>query len=353
MNSKLYLRFWLFFLFSLLCVLSFSVSLYKFNSLKTKKESLKKTIKLDSFVILNKLNKKLDFFIDSIEQIKLKESLSANHPFLKLITLQKSKIEKIYLNPSAKVEIKAIELQKIIDSNFSLSTSAKNLKIQFKKIKYKDKSYIILIYLSDKDTKDIVFFKDSKPFKLSPLKKGNIHFITVTNKNKFIFYETKLKKYHREKILESFFKNNKTSNSKYITIKAKKKSPSQIYYLNKWTNTNLYLISFLENSNDISNIFFPNLKYQWILTLIFILFCISLFLFWFYLSSLISAYSFLKSALISFSKNGNLPLPPNSKNFLLYFYNNRISFLNKKKENKLEEKIENKSFTKIIKNALE
>ncbi|MCY4321026.1 MAG: ATP-binding protein, partial [Bdellovibrionaceae bacterium] len=48
-----------------------------------------------------------------------------------------------------------------------------------------------------------------------------------------------------------------------------------------------------------------------------------------------------------------LPLPPNSKNFLLYFYNNRISFLNKNEENKLEEKTENKSFQSLIKNEVE
>ena len=350
MNSKLYLRFWLSFLFSLLCVLSFSINLYKFNSLKTKKEFLKQNVKSDSLFVLSELNKKLKFLINSIDEIKQKESMPSNHPFSKLITLQKNKIEKTYLNLSSEVKITENEIQKIVDAILASSTSSKKLKIQFKKIKHKGNSHIVLIHLSDKGVQDIAFFKNKKSFfKIPPLKRTNIHFTTVTSKNDFIFYETKLKKYRRAQVLESFVKNNKTSNSKYISIKAKKKSPAQIYYLHKWTNTNLYLISYLKNSTGISQfVFLPTVKYKWTLVLIFILFCISLFLFWFYLSSLISAYSFLKLALTSFSEGEKLPLSPPSKNFLLYFYNNRISFLNKKEDKKLEEKTEDKSFQSLI-----
>ncbi|MCZ0932448.1 MAG: HAMP domain-containing sensor histidine kinase, partial [Oligoflexia bacterium] len=78
----------------------------------------------------------------------------------------------------------------------------------------------------------------------------------------------------------------------------------------------------------------------------------SLFALWLNVSSLYSAYVFLKSSLVSFSKNGLFPLPQ-FKSPLLYFYNNRLAVLNKKKpSNKLENQPESKTFQGLIRDEI-
>ena len=351
MNSKPYLRFWLSFTFCILCVFAFAFSLSKLNSLKTEKNSLKQVIKLDSLLLLSRLDEKLDFLIDRMEQIKLKGVLLPNSPFSKLITLHKNQIESFYLeSPSEIKEINLAQLQKIIDSNLSLITSAKKDEIQFKKIKENNKSHFILIRSIAKDKQEIAFFKrNTRFFKLSQSKEKGIQFVTVTKNNNIFFYDTKIKKLRRAQLLESLLKAS-SDTSKYMAVKNKKKSDTELYYLRKWKKTNLYLISQLKKSALISkSVFFEKLKYKWTLILTFVLFCVSAFAFWFYLSSLVSAYNFLKSVVISFSENGKFPLSP-PKNPLLYFYNNRNTLLAKKEQiSELTDKPENESFQSLIK----
>ncbi|MCZ0932868.1 MAG: ATP-binding protein, partial [Oligoflexia bacterium] len=354
MDSKLYLRFWLSFAFCLFCVFIFAFSLSQSRSLKKEKNFLKQNIKLDSLLYLNQLNKKLEFLIAGINQIKQEGIIPTQSHLSALLLIHQSKIEKIYLESTANSQTDELtKLTKIIETSQLHINPADKPKIQFKKIKEDNKNYFILIRAVSKDKQEIAFFKNNSSFfKIPALKNEGSHFVATDSKNNIIFYNVKIKRHRRDQLLERFLK---TGASKYITIKNKKKSDTDLYYLHKWEKTNLYLISQLKNSALISkSAFFAKQKHSRILILTFIvLFCCGLYLFWLELSSLALAYTFLKSAIISFSKEGVFPLSQ-SKNPLLYFYNNRNILLNKKKlSDEGTDKSADKTFQTIIRAELE
>ena len=337
-------------------------------------------IKINSLLLLSQFNEKLSFLKSHIEQTKQTGSILPKSPFSKLILLHQNQIEKIYDIRSEKPD--ELSLQKeAINSDSSDRASRKQSKIQFQKrkelkgqlkeiidslplnqvsrdkiyftkIKENNKSYLVGIHRFNKDWKSAVFFKNNSDFfKFDPSKDTDIYFTTVTANNYMAFHNKILKKKRRSQLLESLLKTSSDS-SKYITIKNKKTSDIDFYYLSQWEKTNLYLISQFKNSVFISSVFSAKMKYTWVLVLTFVLFCLSLFAFWLNLSSLISAYAFLKSAVISFSNNRLFPLSQ-SKNPLLYFYNNRSAILNKKEPLAEEQdKPEDTTFQGLIKSEI-
>ena len=354
MASKFYLRCWLSFAFCLVCVFIFAFALSQSSSLKKEKDFSKQALKLDSLLYLNQLNKQLEFLIDNMNQIKQEGVIPSQSPLFALFLIHQRKIETAYLESSSNSESKELaELSKVIETNQLYINSADKPKTQFKKVKDDSKNYTILIRAISTDKQEIAFFKNNSPiFKMPYLKNKDSYFVTADHKNNIIFYNAKIKKSSRVQLLDRFLK---TSSSKYITIRNKKKSDTDLYYLQKWRKTNLYLISQLKNSNRISkSAFFERGGRSWILALtFFVLFCLSLYLFWMELSFLVSAYSFLQSAVISFSKIGSFPLSQ-SKNPLLYFYNNRHSLLNKKQlSEKLKSETEEKTFQSVVREELE
>ena len=370
-NSKSYLRFWLSLAFVLFSLFAFSFFLSKLNSLKERKDFLKQTIKLESLLLENQLNKKLSFLKSHIKRIKKEGLIPPDSPFLKLILLQEGQIEKIYLDSSSKIkssplttvknsdkatklktdplkEIHLSRLKKLIDE-IPLDKALKT-KIYFTNTKENEQSYLVGLSFVDKNRTEIMFFKKNiEFFNLDRSKNTNIYVTAVTDKNQTVFYNKILKKRQRSQVLESLLQ---TGSPKYITIRNSKKSGVNFYYLYKWKPTNLYLISQFKNSDFISKtVYSAEQKYFWILTASFIVFCFSLFVIWRYLSSLSSAYAFLKSAFISFSKDKIFPRPP-FKNPLLYFYNNRLGLLNKKESLKESQSNGGKSFQDLIRSEI-
>ena len=374
-NSKSYLRFWLSLALGSFSLFAFSFFLSKLNSLEERKNSLKQTIKLESLLLENQLNKKLGVLKSHIKQVKKEGFIPPESPLLKFILLQEDQIEKIYLDSSSKIkeessalttvknsdkakELKTDPLKEIHLSRLKKSALEVPLdkalkdktKIYFTKTKENDNSYLVGLSFLDKNRTEIMFFKRNiEFFKLDPSKNTNIYVTAVTDQNQTVFYNKILKKRQRSQVLQSLLK---TGSPKYITIKSSKNSGVNFYYLYKWKPTNLYLISQFKNSDFISKtVYSAERKYFWILTVSLIVFCLSLFVIWRYLSSLSSAYTFLKSAFISFSKDRLFPLPP-FKNPLLYFYNNRLAILNKKESLKESPNNGAKSFQDLIRSEI-
>ena len=349
-NKKLYLSFWAPFLLCLFWVFAFSFMLFHSKFLKKEDDFLKQTVKLNSFLILKQLNKKLEFLDNNIQQIKKEEKAPFQSPFSKLIVFHQNEIEKVYLaDPAYSKKTQSTDPLELI-SNSDLNTiQTHKLKYQFKKINKNNKSQFLFIKKKAKDRLEIAVFKaNSSFFKLPYLKDNNNAFVAVNNKNNIIFYNTQMKKSRIKKLIESFLK---TKTPTYITVNNKKQSKKEIYYLQKWESANLYLIS--QSHSAVSNFMFLKLsKSRGILTLIFILFFFSLLVYWFQFSYIISAYNFLKFSIISFCETRQFPFSQ-SKNPLLYFYNNRLELLNKQ-ETTFEQKdeVKGKTFQCIIKDEL-
>ena len=381
-TSNPYLKLWLSFALCLLCAFTFSFSLSQLDSLKTQKKLLKRSFKLNEALLLNELNKKLNFLKLHIEQIKQKELIPADSPLTQLIILHQNQIEKIYSNSlektekqkqlkshkknkaltaskktniqtSPKTEESLSQLKKII-TDIPLEKILKDkAQISFIKIKQQDKNQLIGLRLLDNNKKELLFFKKNNSFfKIAP-SNTNIYFTAVSNQNLVTFYNKMIKKSQRAQILKALTKKD-TKSSKYISIKSKRSSFTNFYYLSKWSPANLYLIIQSKNSAFISkSIFSKQTKYIWISSLATVLFFLSLFIFWLRLSSLFSAYSFLKSAVISVSNKESFPLSQ-SKNPLLYFYNNRTALLNKTEDTKdIKSESKNQTFQDLIKKELE
>ena len=189
MTTKFYLRLWIFFIFCVICVFAFSFILFKTHSLKKEKDSIKQTTKLDSVLLLNKLNSKLDFLLESIEKIKLEEMILPASPFSRLIILQKNKIKSLYLeSPHEIKQADVAQLQKIIDSSLPDTISSEKA-INFKKIQNNDKNYLVFIPPASQDTQEIAFLKKNHDFfKWSSSNKTDIQFAVITKKNDVIFY---------------------------------------------------------------------------------------------------------------------------------------------------------------------
>ena len=335
-------------------------------------------MRLNNFILLNELEKKLELLDNYIEQIKKKGVIPKDSPLEKLIIIDQKQIKKIYLadieatnlkninknvktvpplsskNKNLELSSKTTEslshLEKMI-TGITLDTERKDQsKIYFTKIKEQSKNYLVGIRFLDNKQKELLYFKKQSDFFKIQASNTNIYFITVTNKNQVVFYNKIIKKNQRSKILKSFIEQPPKS-SKYITVKSKTNSSAKFYFLNKWQTANLNLIIQSKNSNLISTLFSKQIKYTWVLALAVVLFFLSLFIFWHQLSTLSSAYNFLKSTLISFNESRQFPLD-SSKNPLLYFYNNRIADLNKKPAPLLKEESKNLSFQSLIKKEL-
>ncbi|MDE0092032.1 MAG: hypothetical protein OXN83_01955, partial [Oligoflexia bacterium] len=146
----------------------------------------------------------------------------------------------------------------------------------------------------------------------------------------------------------------KTDSPKHIILTNKKTAEKTLYYLQKWGKTNLYLISRASRKASLYDfVFSDSSKSILALTLVFVLFALSLLACWRQFFVMASSYKFLKSAFIFFSEYKYFP-SPQSKNPLLYFYNNRYALLNKKEQlEKEKDKAKTKSFQKIIEEELE
>ena len=376
-RSKLYLQIWLLFALALICACIFAFSLSQLNSLKTQERFLKHSFKLNELLLQNQLTKKLVFLKLHIKEIKEKEFIPPNSPLTQLISLHHKQIKKVYSTSSEKT----IEQKKPMSAQINIpltpskktktqtfSHTEKNLsqieqitadiplnktEVYFTKIKTQNKNQLLGVISLDKDQKELLFFKSGNSFFKMPLSNSDIYFTAANHQNLVVFYNKLIKKNRRTQILK-FLSKKELKSSKYISIKSKKNSSASFYYLSEWKPAGLYLMIQAKNSSFISQSAFTKQKvYIWVLTLTAVLLFFSLFAVWLKLSSLFSAYSFLKSAVISFSNKGQFPLSQ-SKNPMLYFYNNRTAFLNKKEENKeVKGQAKNQTFQSLIKKELE
>ena len=390
------LRFWLnlFFSFSI-CLLITALLGFALARIQQQPKNFtlfKRSVKLDSFLLLKQLNRKLDFLVDEAQKIQSRREISSGSPFFSLVISHQSQIEQIYsvesdplllndefkkagdlkksykkepdqkpvrqIKPSAPFVLKEDVIKELarLVLNESFPTA-----FHFKKVKYNEKNFTVLVHSFEENKKWLAFLKKNKQVLKWPLHsvkerpQQNKAFFAGNHKQIF-FHSEKFKPLKKQvvKSLEELSQNTSLS-GRYLTLH-KKSGHKQIYYLQKWERGGLFLV----NQKAFSLQGFPWLFFlskdtlfiSFALTgLIFILFFI---LFLSKIASLMSSYNFLKMAVLTFSKTGFFPPVKTLKNPWLYFYNNRFFILNKKREedeNK-DTKSGNTSFQDILRQEL-
>ena len=318
-------RFYLSFLFniavcfSILFILGFAVP--QIDRVKEKKELLKKTVKLDALTYISHLNTKLNLLENDIRTVLQKQKLSPLSPFSKLILFDKASSNPM-VYPQSSDDLELLELLDLENKSLFLSSNI----FHFEKMKWKNKQHSILIK-SDSSRLIIVFLKKSHLKKLQK-KLIAVSFAAFNENQDFFFYSIKpqdLGKKNSFKFINSFLKD---SSSKYITVKSKNKKKHFFYYLQEWKGTNLLFIV----KKDIYPDFFDFLMSEKQITYLILFFALAILAFFIFLSYsktalIVKAYSFLKTAFISFSETGQFP-KASSKNPLLFFYRNRQELLN-------------------------
>ena len=381
MGSRFHFRFFLFLLGSFFIVFGLAWLSAQKIQVKQKKELLKVKLKGEAFSQMDVLNSQLYFlndFIDSLlKQIELENLSISNRPHFNLdkITYSGKSFDKSLKgdrasgnssagkrftgkrftgksvkNPSVSALFLKIfvfdeqdlklplysqtkeepELFKALD----LENKQKFLsqgKIYFEKMKWKGKSYHLLFQVAESQI--VVAFLKKSYFKLDQMKPQAKALFSSFNKNQDrFFYNTNLR--DSSKLINTFFKD---SSSKYITRKSKKNQT--LYYLQEWKGTNLLFVAKKERPLNFFTAFIEK-EWSFLLLMSLALFLLLLLFFILYskLSILFQAYSFLKTALLSYSETGSFP-EDSSKNSLLSFYRNRQEILNQitKQDSRLQE----------------
>lgn len=380
-------RFWpSFFLLSLLCFLSaflIGTSLFKLHSIKLEHSLLKQSLKLNSFLYLKQLNQKKNSLIEEIKNIQEKQKIPEESSFFALSF--NSQLEKKTNRRNKRRKTKKAKNQILFKKqNKALSqtqkTTQKKLRefvktislqdiprgLSLKIIKTPDREQKLILFsenLTD-DTYFLAFLKNKKYFKLPTTKEGlsnaKLTVLALNQQGEIFFHNQTAKIFQslaedsliQRSLKELFFKKNLTS--RYIEQK-KKKRLKALYYIQKWKEGDLWLVA---KADSFPSFFLSeNYFYLTIGILSFLIFCIFFLLFYFKFSSLVSAYEFLKMSFISFGKTNLFPPSHNTKNPLLYFYNNRLDFLNKKQkereESEQETKADSLTFQEIINQELD
>ncbi len=399
------LRYWLnFFIPVLICLLTVFFTgffLTKIQSIRFEQSSIKKSINLEGLLYLEHINKKLDFLIKEGEDIQNEGRISSDSPFSALVVFRPSQREKVYLSEDSlllsviqdqvkssvmgqaetestsqsKKEVEAIKkhssselkeeknLVKAIPS-FELErkaliylsrkviaeSSVKDFMFKEFKVAGKKQNFIIFIKSLVEGgqwlaflKKDTSFFKIESVF-LNTQERDNRDVFVVNSQGRLFFHNKTsglFKVLAKKSPVRKFLKDItiKSKNSSYLKS-YKKKGNQRIYFLHKWSEGDLFLIF----KSDYSNLFF-NLEdfYFPILMACLLVFCFVFAFFCLNFFRLAFAYRFLKQAILSFDKTDLFPVTDVPKNPLLYFYSNRRLFLNKRKEDKQDEKDESAS----------
>lgn len=353
--------FWLAFSVSFLLLFCAGFFLSGFYFLPLEQSLLKKTIKLDSLLYSKQLDRKLNFLIKEAQKIEYQKQISPRSPFFVFAI---SKPFAVYVDeqliPSPDKKNILAELSKLT------SSPALSEGFQLKKLKTfkNNQEFVIFVKAFDKNKRWLVFLKDNKSFfKLSSptikdKKFQSKEFFAVNTQGQVFFRDKGFKFFKKLSSKPSVWKSlkelskNQSLKGRYLKP-SKKTGSNEMYYLQKWDEGGLFLITKI---NFFSSILLSE-SFYWIICfsllagffILFIWLCFKFF-------SCVSAYQFLKMAFLSFTKTGVFPPTSNSKNPLLYFYNNRQVFLkDKNKEDPNNKKSESISLNlrEIIKQELE
>ncbi|MBC6415776.1 MAG: sensor histidine kinase [Bdellovibrionales bacterium] len=314
--------------FFILFIIGFGIA--QINQVKEKRKAFKNSIKLEALIHINFLNKKLVFLEDDMNSSLKQQQLSTD--ISKILVYDTKLNSKVY--PQEEEDQDLLEILNINDKKLFLSPKI----FYFEKIKWKNKTHVILI--KKEESQIILTFLNPSFFKNLQQKKQNISFSTFNKNQDKFFYTMKpqdLSKKNISKFIDFFLKE---SSSKHITLKSKRQKKQIFYYLQEWEGTNLLFVIKKEISFNFFEFLFISGKQYYVLFFFLLAFLFSsLFLFYSKFSFIVQAYSFLKTAFISFSEFNRFPKSP-SKNPLLFFYRNREELLNElsKKENLEEEK---------------
>lgn len=381
MNS----RFWFhFFIFTFICLLiAFLAGFFLTTTYSTELERalLKKSLKLESFSYLEQLNKRLDFLIREGERVQSEEKLPSDSPFFAFVVLSNlPQGEKVYVVESQiplnitdqKQNVSVAKKQFEEKSHFDLEKKKTLIELSrkaavepavegfwFKSLQATEQkqSFIVFIKSLGKNKRWIAFLKeDKKFFKLWPKEaKHKGREVFVINGQGKLFFHTKEKTLAKESsVWKSLKKISKKPFSKGKYLESHRKSGDKnMYYLQKWGKGDLFLISKAKFSLP----FFAwrDDSYLIALGVCFLIFCLFFSFFCLKLFRLLSAYDFLKKAILSFDKTNLFPIIDIPKNPLLYFYRNRSMFLNKKEEMDKNDKtkLASVNFQEIIRQELE
>lgn len=366
------------------------------RSVKLEQAVLKKSLKLESLLYLEWLDKQLDLLIKEGERIQSEEKILPDSPFFALVILHPSQEEKVYISEDQiqKQEASLAKEHTEKESSFKLENKdnpvdgkpsqlewekrktfvelAKKVVMEpvvegfwFKSLKTigQKQAFFVFVKSLDESGKWVAFLKKDKDFfKLQTFfttdKKYKNREVFIINSQGRLFFHTKKSKIfkiltRKSPVWKSLKELSEKKFSKEKYIKLYNKSGNQkIYYLQKWGKGDLFLISKV----NLSRLFFTwGDSYLVVLSVCFFIFCLVFVFFCARLFRLVSAYNFLKQAIVSFDRTNVFPVADIPKNPLLYFYNNRRLFLNKRNKENQSENIEWKSlnFQELIKQELE
>lgn len=390
--KKGYVNFWFWLSFSvsiLLCglMLFFAGFLTAKSQEVRLRESLnKKSVKIDNLLLRQKLDKKLDFLNQEIQKIKEQNGIPSVSPLLALVVFHQSQVEKVYTGKDdldfLQKEDPPLPLEKKADflnrtpltppaGKKKEQTPAKNALVElsqkllaetssgdFDFIYAKEKSPLaVFVQSAGPKQKQVAFLKmDKNFFQLALGFPKEREAFVVNRQGRILFHSQPDQVFKRlsknSPLLTSFgrpFK--KDSPGRRYLKSTKTKGPHEIYYFWKWNQGDLFLVSRTSYSLP------PFLEgdfYEIVWLVVFIAFALFFSFFCLKTLSLSSSYKFLKMAFLSFAKTGLFP-PVSSKNPLLYFYNNRWPFLNRKQTEDQESR-EIKSpalnFTEVVRQEL-
>ncbi len=363
------LKFWLsFFAFAFICLfLAFlaGFSLKQFLDIPLERSLLKKSVKLQGFLYLERLNKKLNVLIKEGERIQSAKEIKAGSPFFAWAALAPSvKRKRVYMDedqiPSSLINLQPIDSSfegQAVPSKKGLTPLERKTKqalirlsqinsfpdgaqgFQFQAIGERQPLIFFALAYGEGKRRWTAFLKEDRGFfKLPRLEdktnksqeafvldsEGRIFF---HSKNSGIFKRLPKKSPIRKSLKEL---SQKPSLRGGFLQTDQAKGSGKIYYLQKWGKGNLFLIVRLDFSPSFLRLPFLSSKGSYwmgwglggaVFLVFFLLFALKL-------SSLASAYKFLKLAVMSFGKIGLFPPVDSVKNPLLYFYSNRRSFLN-------------------------
>ena len=258
----------------------------------------------------------------------------------------------------------ALEKSKIlIELSQKASSQVGRRGFYFQNLKTAKQNQALVLFVKPlgKDRQGVAFLKENKKFFKLPStassKNKNQEIFVIDRQGRIFFhtepsqiFKTLSKKSPVWKSFEDLLKN-PSRKSKYLTPTRKAEDKS-FYYLHKWDKTKMV---FVNETDFLLNLFSYKDFYFFILGFCLFFFFLAFTFFCFRFFSFVSAYNFLKRAFLSFDKTGLFPTSDSPKNSLLYFYNNRQVFLNKRNKENQNEKRESKSlsFQEIIKQELE
>ena len=376
---------------------------------------MKKSLKLESLLHLEQLNQRLGFLIEEGKRVQNEEKIRPDSPFFAVVVLGESKGEKVYISDdffpldlinqgeSASAETKQSQKKpkskfgekqssKVL-SNFKLdeagsfveeeinlkkrevlielskqsvlSTAVEDFEFKSFGVIDKEKQPFILFIKSLGDNKqwiaflkkDKIFFKLQFDF-LKDGKKDRNKEIFVINKDGQLFFHTKSSRIFkilgkRSPVRRFLEKLSQEQTSKKLYLKSHKRSGNKsLYYFQKWNKGDLLFVS--KETYALPFLVWAE-NYYLAMVILFLIFCFLFTFFWLKFFHLVSAYNFLKRAILLFDKTGLLPVTDVPKNPLLYFYSNRRLFLNQREQENQNETVETRSlnFKDIVRQELE